>query len=222
MAIRLRGHGKLTPEQALLLACARSTLQADHARRIRLAMQRGVDWDRVWSVAREHGVGFFVARHLLPPHPPPLSFGGREARDEGDSSSTKNGKLTPSIDPAFARQVKEDLWQETAHALILREHQLRLNAELNRCGIQVLWLKGLVLSERLYGRFEARHCGDLDLLAAPGDGPKVEARLTQLGFERHRSAQPSKEFHPMAAHHSMWCARVLPDWLLIVELHHQL
>jgi hypothetical protein len=125
-------------------------------------------------------------------------------------------------EPEFIRRVKHDLWQETAHALVLREHQLRLNAELTRSGIQALWLKGLVLSERLYGRFEARHCGDLDLLVAPSDVPQVEELLARLRFERCRSGEAGKEFHPMAAHHSMWCARVLPDWVLIVELHHRL
>src|SRR5438270_1114670 len=163
MAIRLHDHDRLTQEQELLLVCGRSTLQADHVLRIRLAMQQGVDWNRLWSLARAHGVSFFVGKHLLP------------------ADSTNNGKLTHRIDPEFVRQIKEDLWQETAHALILREQQQRLNAELTRCGIPVLWLKGLVLSERLYGRFEARHCGDLDLLAAPADVPKVEERLSQLG-----------------------------------------
>src|SRR5262249_13923132 len=44
----------------------------------------------------------------------------------------------------------------------------------------------------------------------------------RLGFERFRTAQAGMEFHPMAVHHTMWCARVLPDWQLVVELHERL
>jgi hypothetical protein len=120
------------------------------------------------------------------------------------------------------QQIQHDLWQETAHALILRDQQLRLNAELNRAAIPVLWLKGLMLADRLYGQYEARHCGDLDLLADPSDIPRLEELLAQLGFERFRPSEAGKEFHPMAAHHTTWSARVLPDWQLIVEVHHRL
>jgi len=119
-------------------------------------------------------------------------------------------------------RIQQDLWQETAHALVLREQQLRLNAELARACLPALWLKGLVLADRLYGRFEARHCGDLDLLVDPADVSRAEELLARLGFERFRPAEAGKEYHPLAAHHSLWCARVLPDWLLIVELHHRL
>jgi hypothetical protein len=206
MALRFHGHNELSPEKALLLTCARRTLQADHVQRLGAAVRQGIDWNLFWSLARAHGVGFFVGTHLLPADAPPST----------------NGELSLLNEPEFIRRVKHDLWQETAHALVLREHQLRLNAELTRSGIQALWLKGLVLSERLYGRLEARHCGDLDLLVAPSDVPQVEELLTQLGFQRYRSGEAGKEFHPMAAHHSIWCAHVLPDWVLMVELHHQL
>jgi hypothetical protein len=122
----------------------------------------------------------------------------------------------------FMGRIKEDLWQETSHALVLRDQQLRLNAELDRAGIRAIWLKGLVLAEQLYGQFEARHCGDLDLLADPSDVSRVQVLLARIGFERFRPAEVGKEFHPMAAHHSIWLAKVLPDWRLMVEVHHRL
>jgi hypothetical protein len=172
-------------------------------------MGQGIGWGDFWSLARAHGVGFFGGKHVLPFLP-------------AVRSTKSNGEAAPGISQEVAGRITQDLWQETAHALVLRDQQLRLNAELERAGIPAIWLKGLVLAERLYGRFDARHCGDLDLLAQAFDIPKIENLLTRLGFERFRPAETGKEFHPMAAHHSMWCARVLPDWMLVLELHHRL
>jgi hypothetical protein len=177
--------------------------------RIQSCFRQGVQWDEFWKLAREHGVGYFVGNHIL-------------AHLPSNNSTISNGKPVPASSPEFIGQIKQDVWQETAHALVLRDQQLRLNAELERCGIPAIWLKGLVLAERLYGRFEARHCGDLDLLPQPSDIQKSEELLTRLRFERFRPAEAGIEFHPMAAHHSRWCARVLPDWMLVVELHHRL
>lgn len=204
MAVRLRRHPSLSPEHTLLLTCARSTLRPDHLAQIRKVLGDGIDWNFFWPLVRAHGVGYFVGNHLCPTPVKPTDGG------------------TWALSPQVLNRIQQDLWQETAHALLLREQQLRLNGELARAGLHVLWLKGLVLAERLYGRFEARHCGDLDLLADPSDVPKVEELLARLDFERYRPAESGKEFHPLAAHHSMWCANVLPDWRLIVELHHRL
>jgi hypothetical protein len=140
--------------------------------------------------------------------------------------------------PSFLRRVKEDFCRETARALVLREYQLRLNAELERSKLPFLWLKGLILAERLYGKFEARHCGDLDILVAQPQVSQAKEILGRLGFEPYHPPLPGQEFHPMAAHHTMWSLRlsgrtggtpILPaagglsdDWFLIVELHHRL
>jgi hypothetical protein len=159
-------------------------------------------------------VGYFVGNHLKL-EIPNSKFEIRNSKFE------ENGDLRFGYSD-FLISIQKDLWQETAHALVLRDQQLSLNAELNRSGIRALWLKGLVLAEQLYGRFEARHCCDLDLLVDAADVQRVEELLARLGFERYRPTEAGKEFHPMAAHHSIWCAKVLPDWRLNVELHHRL
>src|SRR5260370_26775616 len=209
MALRLRSRTKLSPEHDLLLACARSRLGPEHLARVRKASRKGIDWDILWPLARVHGVGYFVGNHLC----------GANAITNGDPKPTDG--CPSALPPRVRNQVQHDLWQETAHALILRDQQLRLNAELSRADIPVLWLKGLILADRLYGQYEARHCGDLDLLADPSDIPRLEELLAQLGFERFRPSEAGTEFHPMAAHHTTWSARVLPDWQLIVEVHHR-
>jgi hypothetical protein len=177
-------------------------LGPEHVAHIEKALREGVHWKVFWPLARTHGVGHFVGNHLV---------------------GVKPTDCRPlALNPQVNDQIQHDLWQETAHAMLLRDQQLRLNAELTRAAIPVLWLKGLILADRLYGRFDARHCGDLDLLTDLTNIPKVEELLARLGFERFRPVQAGKEYHPMAAHHTMWCARILPDWQLVVEVHERL
>jgi Uncharacterised nucleotidyltransferase len=171
MAVRLRDRKNLRPEHELLLACARSRLGQEHVARIETALRIGIDWEVFWPLARAHGVGYFVGHHLC-------------------SAALKPTDSCPwaSLPSHVRDQIQHDLLQETAHAMLLRDQQLRLNAELTRAGIPVLWLKGLILAHRLYGRFDARHCGDLDLLTKPIHIPKVKELLARLGFERSRFA----------------------------------
>jgi len=240
MAVRFRRRQNLSPEQELLLICARSTLRPDHVAQIRQLLGLGIIWDSFWPLVRAHGVGYFVGHHLKSA----ISDSKSEIRNPKSESNPKHeirisqDRITQGSDLGhsdlafvsdfefrisdFLFRIQQDIWQETAHALVLRDQQLRLNLELERAAIPAVWLKGVVLAERLYGRFDARHCGDLDLLAQPSDIPRAEELLTRLGFERFRPKEPGKEYHPMAAHHSMWCARALPNWTLVVELHHRL
>jgi hypothetical protein len=93
---------------------------------------------------------------------------------------------------------------------------------LERFKLPFLWLKGLILAERLYGRFEARQCGDLDILVAQPQVSQAKEILGHLGFEPYHPPLPGQEFHPMAAHHTVWSLPLGNDWFLIVELHHRL
>jgi hypothetical protein len=212
----MRGFSRLNLEHTLLLACARSTLQPRHLQQIESAVPQGVNWNVLWSLARAHGVGYFVGHHLLRS---PLGMRNGECGMRNPGKPSSNGSSAFRI-PHSA--IQQDLWQETAHALILRDQQQQLNAELMRSGIKTIWLKGLILSERLYNQFEARHCGDLDLLVAPGELGKVQDLLARLGFQPHHPESPGKEFHPMAAHHAVWAKHILPNWRLMLEVHDRL
>src|SRR5260370_17847645 len=202
MALRLRSRTKLSPEHDLLLACARSRLGPEHLARVRKASRKGIDWDILWPLARVHGVGYFVGNHLC----------GANAITNGDLKPTAG--CPSALPPRVRNQVQHDLWQETAHALILRDQQLRLNAELSRADIPVLWLKGLILADRLYGQYEARHCGDLDLLADPSDIPRLDDLLALLGFERFRPSGAGTGLHSMASRPTLGSPRRAAAWAL--------
>jgi hypothetical protein len=233
MAQRFLPRSDLRPEQVILLAAARSELGPNHRERILSAIKQEADWDALWDLARSHGVGYFVGRHLQQLNRE-QRWVARPERSEGRGQMVgvqttpveDSGRATRTahcaLPTALAQRIQESLRQETARALALREYQLRLNAEFERLSLPVLWLKGLVLAERLYGKFEARHCGDLDILVEKTQVPRAEKILAGLGFEPYQPSLAGQEFHPMAAHHALWSRRLRDDWLLIVELHHRL
>jgi hypothetical protein len=60
----------------------------------------------------------------------------------------------------------------------------RMAAAYAEAGIQFSVLKGVPLSQFLYGNPNARHVGDIDLLTEPGQLPAQIAILAGLGYER--------------------------------------
>jgi hypothetical protein len=66
---------------------------------------------------------------------------------------------------------------------MLRLHELEIVVQhLTRCGIQVLVLKGLPLTQALYGDISLRHTSDLDLLVRGEQVSVTRTALTELGY----------------------------------------
>lgn len=190
----------LGPNQVLLLACARRELKPFHLRQIQAACARGVSWDALTDLAQAHGIGYFVSHHLR---------------------QLAGANFLP-LPEAFLRRLQENARQMAAHALVLLHYQGRLAEAWERAGIPILWLKGLALSDQLYGRCEARQAGDLDVLVDPAYLARAEEDIRHLGLERWGHATPGLDGHPASAHHRVWCGNVINDWTLSVELHHRL
>jgi hypothetical protein len=127
-----------------------------------------------------------------------------------------------SLPEAIRRELQVTCWRETAFAHVLLEIQLRLAAELDRADIPALWLKGLALSEQLYGHFAVRGCGDLDLLVEPTHIPQVEELLGRLGFDRYHSPVPGQEEHFHGSQHTTWQMHRAGESRVLLELHHRL
>jgi len=194
----------LRPEGVILLACARRELSPEDVGRI--ARAEGVNWDGLADAARTHGIGYFLALHL-----------------KGLSVNRTDGRGGPvRLPEAFARRLREETRQAAVRALVLLECQLRLAAEFQSQQVPVVWLKGLALSEQLYGRFEARQANDLDVLVGPGQMAGAEDCLGRLGFERFRNPVPEEEDHPAGSHHRIWSGRLIQDGQVSVELHYRL
>jgi Uncharacterised nucleotidyltransferase len=188
----------LTPEQQVVLACARGRMTAEAALVIAQPAAQAIDWNAAKELADRHGVGYFFASHLLA-----LAREGAAA-----------------LPPSFERTLRTSRWGADVYGKLLSEQQRRLGEELDRAGISVLWLKGLALSMQLYGQAQARECGDLDLLCAASDIGAAEICLRRAGF-RAALELSGKDDHPMAAHHRGWMTDA-GQTTILVELHHRL
>src|SRR5205807_7865498 len=121
----------------------------------------GPDWDELWQTALIHGVAYFIHRHL--------------------NQLVRQSAGTIRLPDTFSVRARKELWQEKVHTLGLVEFQQRLAAECAAVGLPVLWLKGLALSEQLYGCPEARGSGDLDVLVEPARAGDLAECLRRLG-----------------------------------------
>lgn len=176
-----------------MLACARGEVTDADRQSVDSAAARVTDWDDFLDLAEAHGLGHFAARHQ-----------------------------PAAVPQACARRIRREVQTGTARALLLLDCQWRVAAELDRAGVPHVWLKGLALSEQLYGQIEARRCLDLDLLTTAADVPNVEACLSRLGLTPYRDPRPGKDEHFMNAHHRTWQWPVSAGRSLFVEVHHRL
>ena len=157
-------------------------------------LSRVSDWDAVAALAGRHGVvGLFL--HGL--HARPELAGRPEV-----------GALRRLRDRRLLRSGRR-----------LRGLQ-RADAVLADVGVDRLVLKGVPLSQRLYGHPLLRSSADVDLLVAPADARPAEKALLRAGWRRGHSADveggPGAAFQRYLKHRAL----VGPDGL--VELHHRL
>ena len=84
--------------------------------------------------------------------------------------------------PAIRARLQKVAKTNAFHALEAATELAKLSSALGPANITAL--KGITLSYRLYGTPNARHVGDLDLLAAPGNLPAQQAALGTCGYTR--------------------------------------
>lgn len=153
------------PEPALLLTCARLTLSADEAARVRrTAASGGVDWSALLALATRHRLIPLLQRHLC------------------------DAPLPPSVATELRALNRETTHQALAMAAELR----RLMDALESAGIDALAYKGPALAMQAYGDLSLRTFIDLDLLVSPADLPAALAVLEGEGYERALRLSPAQ------------------------------
>jgi len=101
--------------------------------------------------------------------------------------------------------------------------QSQLDAKFKQCGIRYAVLKGIPLSQQLYGENSVRHSRDIDLLVALHDFEAAENVLLQAGLKR---TDPEEELTPQFR--QLWFNRrhhfsyLHPQHGITVELHWRL
>ncbi len=146
------------PEVDLLLSCARTQITSEISDRIRVVVQKKLDWMALIRLAMRHEVMPLLYRSLqqvCPDSVPENILGPLRARYE--------------VQAAKAQRLAEEL----ARILPLFEAH----------GIPAVPYKGPALAQRLYGDLSLREFGDLDIMIHERDVPRAEDLIRRLGYE---------------------------------------
>jgi hypothetical protein len=157
--------------EAMCLA-ARVAPDAAATERLAAILADGIDWDRLWRLGHLHEVLPMLA--------------------------TSIGALGRAVDIPEAwtadaqRRRSATLLQNRS---LLAELLAALDA-LGAAGVEAIPVKGLVLSEMLYGNLALRPAGDIDVLVRPDDLPAARVALQGLGYAQSASAPYEERHHP--------------------------
>ena len=155
-------------EPALLLACARLSLDREAEDRVRALASSPIDWDAVIVLAERHRLIPFLHRHL-----PVLVESG--------------------VPESVAMTIRDRHREDTHRSLRLTGELRRLVDLLASAGIDVLPYKGPTLAMRAYGALSARTYVDLDVLVRAKDVPKALGVLEGAGYESVYRFTPAQD-----------------------------
>ena len=119
----------------------------------------GPDWDCIIEGARRHRVA-------------PLLLAGLQAC------------RSPHLPADAVTELRQEAFAAAKRSLAQTAEIGRLSHIFGQAGIRVLALKGVVLSEQLYGDPAQRNPRDIDLLVDPQEFAEAGARLVEAGYRR--------------------------------------
>ncbi|MGI4826886.1 MAG: nucleotidyltransferase domain-containing protein [Janthinobacterium lividum] len=162
--------------QAMLLAARPQDDPDQQAQLAELCGRHGFNWERLVHLALHHSLGSLVHAGL--------------------------GRCCPMVVPTKMRALLQQQSMTNAfRAFRWMREVARLSDAFAKAGYLVAVLKGVPLSEQLYGSAHARHVGDIDLLIAPQSIPStVLAQIElfrSLGYTR---INPAVELTPRRMH----------------------
>lgn len=176
----LPARHKLSAEFRLAVACswiAPEPLAWLQGERIASLCTTGIDWDAFLSLVDRHGMPV-QALSVLRRH------------------------LGNAIPAHLSKELMGRKKQVAAWSLIQRSELIRVNRSLREHGIEMIPLKGVFLSQRLYGDYATRGGGDLDILVRPEDVMAAERILAASGYrsllaltERQSAAVMAHDHH---------------------------
>jgi len=159
----------LANEWSVLLAACSLTPPCEKRERLTLLLQQPINWNRLFSLAEQHGVQ-------------PLLYLSLAEISASDST------LIPSDE---RRSLQESNTWNVRKALLLSRELIRVVDHLNLAQIPAIPYKGIALAESIYGDIALRQAGDIDLLIHPQDFSRAREALRALSFTPH-AAFPAK------------------------------
>ena len=183
------------PEFELLLACARTSIDADTAARIERLLEHTIDWEDLIATARQHGVV-------------PLVF------------QTLQSNFAARV-PANALAELRGCYRAGAQqSMVLAGELLRVLGGLATGGIKALPLKGPALAALAYGKLALRSFGDLDVLVRDRDVLAAKQLLLGLGYAPETPMSRRHERLHLQTHYVY--TFVHNESHVIVELHYRI
>ncbi|HEY0835743.1 MAG TPA: nucleotidyltransferase family protein [Azospirillum sp.] len=147
----------LAPEFRLLCLAARQPQRPADAAVLRAMVAAGVDWQAVAKGARQHRVE-------------PLVLAGLQAC------------RAPETPPDVLAALRHGSIAATRQSLAQAAEVARLSRLFAAAGVRMMVLKGVVLSQQLYGNLSTRGAGDIDLLVDPADFWTADGVLAGAGY----------------------------------------
>jgi len=146
----------LSPEETLLLLCARRELPAELQEEAS-TLARTVDWEQLVDFALQHRVGPMVHAAL-------------------------RKYLSDAVPDVAQARLRQDAIAATQGNLVLLRELLQLARQLSTHGIRFAVFKGLAINQMVYRDLGIRKCGDIDLLVGRQDFARTRALLLADGF----------------------------------------
>jgi hypothetical protein len=182
----------LSPEYEMLLACARTRMDEQHARIIQERAQNGVVWETLLALGRRHSVFPLLYRQLA--------------------------AVVPQAVPATALQrLKETYQGNAARNLFLLGELERLLRAFADDGVTAIPYKGPLLALAGYGDLSLRRFVDLDVIVRRDDVERAIATLVRHGYRAEPVVSPTQQAFLIRTQHDL--AFKKDDGRLIVELH---
>lgn len=182
----------LRPEHELLLCIARKSLDERASDRLRVLLQKEVNWDYLLKAAFDHGLLPLLCTHL----------------------KTLGRDLIP---PQILGQIRSELFNSSQDNLYLMRQLLSVLHILSANGIRALAFKGPILGEMLYGDVGLRQAGDLDILVAKEDFGRAKDLLQSNNY----LMEPQLTAAQQASHLRFHCEIQFlhQDQFSVVDLH---
>jgi hypothetical protein len=140
----------------LLLAGSRADPTESDLGRIRISLERAVEWEAVLRLAEEHGTSSLLYQNL-----------------------SRVGDLVPAaVQASLGRRHERNVHK----SLFLARELIRILDCLDGLGVEVIPYKGLVLSETCYGDLALRQAGDMDLFVRGQEVVRIKNALRDLGY----------------------------------------
>jgi hypothetical protein len=185
-------ESSLRPEDALLLCCARTSVDSDTARRIRTLVREALDWEYLIRTASAHSITPLFSHSL--------------------NNTCPDAAPKPTLD-----QLQRYLRVHSLNNLFLMRELIRLLDALEKIGVSAIPWKGPVLAAMAYGNVALRQFGDLDILVRERDAMIAKDLLLSSGYRLlyGGTAEQEEAFHSVRK----VCELVREDNRVVVELH---